>query len=122
MKPALLATLVLATAACAEDPTAGALGAPVDVSAVVPVEPALELPPGSEVTLRGEVQSVCASAGCWFTLRRRSGELFRDVHVDLQPAAGFRLDASAVGRTVVVRGRLAGEVDRELHALGLVFE
>jgi hypothetical protein len=121
MKPAGLAACLLALGACsASDPTA-ALGEPVDARAVLPLAAALSQA-SREVTLRGEVAAVCGASGCWFTLREREGERFRDLRVDLLRAAQFRLDSSALGRTVVVRGRLAGEPDPELVAVGLRFE
>jgi hypothetical protein len=124
VNPACVAFVLsgLALAACTDTDPAAALGAPVDASAAIPFDAALGRPPLAEVTLRGEVAQVCTSAGCWFTLRERTADAFRELHVDLLPAADFRLDASAVGRTVVVRGRLGGEPERELHALGLRFE
>ena len=102
---------------------AEALGAPVDASRAVPVSAALSLPAGAEVTLRGSIQEVCTSAGCWFVLRSDEGDELRDLFVDLQPRADFRLDQDAIGRSAVVFGSLAGVgPDRELHALGLRFE
>lgn len=116
------AALLLALSACGR-PDAVALGAPVDPAQAVPLSAALALPAGSEVTLAGRVEEVCTSAGCWFVLRAVEGEELRDLFVDLQPSASFRLDASARGRGALVRGTLAGEgPDRELHALGLQLE
>jgi hypothetical protein len=122
MKIRLLALLLALSSGCSDaSDTSGptVLGSPVDDASVVTLETALQKAPPAEVTLRGEVQQVCTSAGCWFTLRERTGDSSRDLRVDLLPAADFRLDQSAVGKTVVVRGRLAGDPDRELHALGL---
>jgi len=112
------AALLVFLAACG-----GALGDPVDVSQAIPLAEALALPRPAEVTLRGEVQEVCRSSGCWFVLRETSGADFADLYVDLQPRASFRLDASAVGHTAVVSGTLVGEgPDSALHAAGLRLE
>lgn len=123
MKQALLSLSLLLLGACGGSADAKTtLGATVDAGAVIGIQEALGQQPPAEVTLRGEVQEVCTSMGCWFTLREKSGDATRDLHVDLATAAGFTLDQDAVGRTVVVRGKLAGDPDRELHALGLVME
>src|SRR5262245_49230298 len=102
------AALLLVLSACGRS-GAEALGAPVDPSSARPVSEALALPAGTEVTLRGSVQEVCTSAGCWFVLRSVEGDELRDLFVDLQPQAGFRLDQGALGRAALVRGTLVGE-------------
>ena len=120
--PRALALLLLVLPACGRtDPAA--LGAPVDAASARPLAEALAAPAGSEVVLKGSVQEVCSSAGCWFVLRSVEGGELRDLFVDLEPAATFRLDQSALGRPALVRGTLAGEgPDRVLHASGLRFE
>ena len=112
------AALLVLLAACGAE-----MGEPVDVSHAMPVAEALTLPRPAEVTLRGEVQEVCRSSGCWFVLRERYGSDLVDLFVDLQPRAQFRVDPSYIGHTATVCGTLVGEgPDTVLQASGLRLE
>ena len=118
----LLLATGLALPACGGATGPEELGRPVDEAAVVQLADALDLESPVEVTLRGEVQEVCTSAGCWFVLRERRGDNLNELRVDLL-ATDIRLDQSARGREVVVRGELSGEdPDRKLRAVGLRLE
>jgi len=94
--------LVLLALACG--PSQIVMGEPIDraelEASVVPLAQAK----AGKVVLRGTVGQVC-DQGCWFYLYEPTSMIM----VNLDLAAGLKMEKAAKGRPVLVRGTLKGE-------------
>ncbi|MFO1461217.1 MAG: hypothetical protein U1G08_17670 [Verrucomicrobiota bacterium] len=84
-------------------------------SSAITLDAARHAPPGTSVTVEGEMIEKCPEAGCWFVLKDGSGTL----RVDTKTAGFVVLDVPLHRRLSVSGQLLTNGTDRLLAATGV---
>ena len=88
--------------------------APTAGGTIVRVRDVIKLKPSEPVTVEGEMVEKCATAGCWFKLRDKTGI----VRVDTR-AAGFVVSDVPLHTHILVGGRMLTGEESTVAATGI---